>query len=160
MPPVPPIPLYLDWHFWSALIALLALVLDQIPPLRVLLRDARLDVEAFSTFALSHEFGNPRVQLHLIFTNVGGRDIRVRAIRFEIQRGEANAIIIPAAGYFQRPGDKDPVLLAPFRLKPNAEWAHIVNMLVRPDREDDKNIRAWSSTLREDIRRKRQLPEN
>src|SRR5258705_10783906 len=106
---MPPPPLYFDWHFWSAVIALLALILTQVPPLRVLLRRVRLDVESFPSFAVGHELGNPRAQMHVLLTNTGGRDVQVRRIWLEVSRGDADRFLIPALGYFQKPADPDTV---------------------------------------------------
>jgi len=38
-----PTPAYLDWKFWSAIVALLALVLSQLPPLHLWFRPRRLE---------------------------------------------------------------------------------------------------------------------
>ena len=56
--PTPP-PFYLDWTFWAAAMAFVAITLSQIPPIHLLLRPKRLDVEVNSRIRVSHMVGNP-----------------------------------------------------------------------------------------------------
>src|SRR5258708_103181 len=153
-------PFYENPQFWSATVAGAALAVSLGPYLYRWARPGRLDVDAFPTFALSHEFGNPLAQVHLILSNVGGRRFRVRSIQLLIRRKDAQPLTMQAGGYFPLPADKTPVLLAPFRIEPGGEWAHNVNFVTQPDREDEKNLRGWRSKIEQDIRRKRALPEN
>ena len=39
---------YLDWQFWAAAVAALALVLSQLPPIHLLVRRAKLGMELYS----------------------------------------------------------------------------------------------------------------
>lgn len=73
-------PFYLDWTFWTAVVALLALVLSQFPPLYVLFRPAQLEVEAFERIHVSHNLGEPNATLHLLITNSGGREVQIKSI--------------------------------------------------------------------------------
>jgi hypothetical protein len=60
-----------DPSFWIALGTILALVLSQLPPLRILLRRARLTVQPFRRMLLYHAVGNPNSALVLILENHG-----------------------------------------------------------------------------------------
>lgn len=154
------IPIYLDWKFWSAAIALLALVLSQLPPLHVLFRRARLEAEAYVHMHITHKVGNPNAQLHLILSNSGGREIRIRQIELQFKRGNEDSFSLPAKNYLQSPGDKEAVLLTSFKLKPGEEWAHIVNFLNFFSRQDEKTYRQLESNLRQDILAKRETLED
>ncbi len=134
-------PFYLDWKFWSAAVAFLALVLSQLSPLHILFRRAKLDAEAYSQMHITHKVGNPNAQLHLILSNAGGRDLRIRAFELQFKQGSEDMFVLPAKNYLQLPGDRDAVLLTPFKLKPGEEWAHIVNFLNFFSRQDDKQYR-------------------
>ena len=52
--PTPPSPLYLDWTFWAALLSLVAIILSQLPPVHLLVRPKRLEVEVHSRIRVSH----------------------------------------------------------------------------------------------------------
>lgn len=153
-------PFYQDWTFWAVVIATLALVLSQLPPIQMLLKVARLDVEPYSRVVISHKVGNPNVSLHFLITNVGGRDVRVKRIVLRLKRDGKDIANLPAQNYYQNPGDKTTVLFAGFLLKPKEDWAHTVNFLNFFSRLDDKKYRSAESNFRNDILQKRSLPEN
>jgi hypothetical protein len=150
------IPFYLDWKFWSAVVAFAALVLSQLPPLHILFRRAKLEAETYSHMHLTHKVGNPNAQLHMILNNTGGRELRIRQIELQFRRGNEDSFSLPAKNYLQAPGDKEAVLLASFKLKPGEEWAHIVNFLNFFSRQDEKLYRQLESNLRHDIVAKRE----
>lgn len=156
----PGVPLYLDWNFWTALAAVAALVLSQLPPLHLFFRRSRVDLEVHSRFHLSHKVGNPNVQLHVILTNLGGRRVRVREIAVTVSRDKKEIAQLPAQNYLQSPGDTTTVLFTSFTLKPMDEWGHIVNFLNFFNRPDEKRYRAAESALRTAITDLRKLPEN
>ena len=153
-------PFYLDWKFWAVVVSFLALVLSQLPPIHIMLRRAKLDVEAYSRIHFTHRVGNPNAQLHLIVSNVGGREIKIKSIALHFKRGNDDQVTLPAQNYLQEPGDKDTVLLTSFKLKPKDEWAHIANFLNFFSRTDEKTFRQLESNLKNDIFEKKELPEN
>ena len=120
-------PFYADWKFWSFIASGVAIVLSQLPPVRVLVRSAGLTVEAYSHMFVTHKYGNPNGQLHLIVLNSGGRKVRVTAINMFASPGTGKPFAMPASTYYQKQGDPATVLFTPFSLLPGEEWAHIVN---------------------------------
>jgi hypothetical protein len=63
-------------------VAALALLFSQLPPLRLLLRGPQLRVEVDSTLALSVHLGAPNAQVHIILSNNGGKALRIAGSRF------------------------------------------------------------------------------
>ena len=143
-------PFYTDMKFWALVVSLLALLLSQLPPVR-LWRRVRLTVEAFSHLFITHKFGNPNAQLHLIVINSGGRQVRVTGISLRVSTNTTEEFMIPAASYLQKQGDKEAILFTPFTLKPEDEWAHIINFYPMLSRADDKLVRNFVSIIRADI---------
>ena len=48
------IPLYLNWSFWAVVVAVIAVILSQIPPIKELIKKVTLDLEKnfpFSSFS-------------------------------------------------------------------------------------------------------------
>lgn len=154
------VPLYLDWSFWASVVAALAVVLSQLPPIHQLVRRAKLSLELYSRIHLTHKIGNPNVQLHVILTNVGGRSVRVKEITVNLRRDGKDVATLSAQGYLQESTDKNAVLFTGFSLKSKEEWAHIVNFFNHFSRTDEKRYRAAELALRTDIGEKRKLPEN
>jgi hypothetical protein len=152
--------LYMDWSFWAVVVAAIAVLLSQLPPIHLLVRRAKIDVEPYSRIHVTHKVGNPNVQLHLIVTNTGGRNVKLKNFTIAIKRDGKDIAILPAANYLQNPGDKTNVLFTSFSLKPKEEWAHLVNFLNYFPRADEKKYRSAEAQLRADIIEKRKLPEN
>jgi len=157
---MPSTPFYLDWQFWSALVAIIALILSQLPPVHVLLRRPRLRCETFSRMHLTHKVGNPNAQWHIIIENVGGKAVRVKSISLVFSKADGQSFELPAQNYLRKPDATENVLLTPFRLAVGDEWAHIVNFFSIFSREEDKAYRQLESAIRSDILAQRENPVN
>ena len=132
------IPLYLNWSLWAVVVAAIAVVLSQIPPIKELLKKAKLDLEVYSKISITHKVGNPNLQLHLILSNIGGRNVRVKDINVSISSDGNFLATLPAQNYLQKQNDQSTLLFTTFSLKPGQEWAHITNFLNFFNREDGK----------------------
>lgn len=147
-------PLYLDWQFWSAVVAVLALVLTQLPPVRLWFRPSRLEVEVHSRVQLTHKVGNPNLGMYVGIRNIGGREVRVRSITVALAR-DGNALgVYPIINFFETPSSTSAVLFVPFTLRPSEAWAHGANFLRLFDRNTEKFYRERESELRSNIRHK------
>lgn len=153
MTTVPPVPFYLDWTFWTALLALAAIILSQLPPLHLLLRPKRLDVEVHSRIGITHKVGNPNVNVVVSVRNTGGRELRVRALRLNVSLDGTPLFVLPVQNYFETHSSSSSVLFVPFSLKPGETWAHSVSFLNLFDRLTEKSFRENLSALGADIRR-------
>jgi hypothetical protein len=153
-------PIYLDWVFWSVFVAILALVLSQLPPLHVIFSKAHLSCEAFSRMLITHKIGNPNAQWHLIIENTGGRSIRIKEITLGFSKDGGIKFEIPAQAYLWTSSSPDSIMLTPFRLAPGEEWAHIINFFGLFSREDEKEYRRLESAIRLDIRQQKEQPAN
>ncbi|PKH86926.1 hypothetical protein [Colwellia sp. Bg11-28] len=145
-------PFYLDWSFWAVIVAFLAIFLSQIPPIRTLLKRAKLELELYSKVSISHKLGNPNLQLHLIINNIGGRRVRVKDINVSISRDSAPVVDFPAQTYLQNQNDQNTVLFTTFALEPKQEWAHITNFLNFFNRENEKEYQKIEGDLLSDFR--------
>lgn len=149
-----------DWTFWSAFVALAALILSQLPPVKTWFLGAKLDLELYSRIHLSHKVGNPNVQLHLILENAGGKRLRVKSIELDIERDGQKIDTLEAPNYLLDPQDKQTVLLTPFTLYPEEEWSHSVNFLNYFNREDEKKYRSAEKNLKDFMRSKNKEGNN
>lgn len=147
-------PFYLDWTFWAAALALVAIVLSQLPPLHLLLRPKRLDVEVHSRIGVTHMVGNPNASVVVSIRNTGGRELRVRSLSLDVLRDGKPLGVLPAQNYFETPSSQSSVLFVPLSLKPGETWAHSVLFLNFFDRLTEKQFRENVSALKSDIRDK------
>ncbi|MBA6263907.1 hypothetical protein [Colwellia sp. Bg11-12] len=146
----------MDWKFWSFLVAFFALILSQLPPIRLWFKKAKLDLELYSRVHLTHKVGNPNVQIHLILRNVGGRNIRIKEISIDIERDGKFLDTLTAQDYLPDPLNNQSVLLTNFSLSPNDEWSNRVNLLNYFNREEERSFKSSEKALREEIIRLRE----
>lgn len=143
-----------DWQFWTAVFALTAIVLSQLPPVSLWFRSRRLDVEVHSRVQITHKVGNPNVAIYLSVANVGGRTLRVGRIEIAIQQNGRLIAELPAQSYFEAQNPKSSLLLVPFTLKPGETWGHITNFFNPFDRPTEKLYREAEANLSARIRDK------
>jgi len=148
------IPFYLNWTFWAVVVALIAVILSQIPPIKELMKKAKLDLEVYSKISITHKVGNPNLQLHLILTNIGGRNIRIKDISVSISRDEVKLTSLPAQNYLQSQNDQSTLLFTTFSLAPTQQWPHITNFLNFFNREDEKEYQKIEGAMTADYREK------
>lgn len=150
------IPFYTDMKFWSLIISILALVLSQWKFFFNALRRARLSVELYSQIFITHKYGNPNLQLHMILSNSGGRKVRIKGITAKLTPSTREKFSINATTY-QKQGDPAQLLVAPFSLNPGEEWSHLVTFWNHLPRHIDKRIKDVRVILRQQINTKREL---
>lgn len=146
------IPLYMDWKFWAVVISFAALVLSQLPPVHIMLKRAKLELELYSKISITHKLGNPNLQLHLILNNIGGRRVRIKDIKVSISKDGKHLMELPAQNYLQNQNDQNTVLFTTFSLNPSDEWAHITNFLNFFSRDDEKEYQEIEGSLLADFR--------
>lgn len=135
-------------------VSLVAVVLSQLPPIHLLIRPRRLEVEVHSRVQLTHRVGNPNMGLVVGITNSGGRNLKVRSMRLAVTRDGQALVDLPAQAYYETPSSASSVLLVPFDLKPGESWAHAVTFLNSFDRQTEKLYRESYSRLKADLRKK------
>ncbi|MCD4812018.1 hypothetical protein K8R14_05500 [bacterium] len=151
------VPLYLNWSFWAVIVAFIAVILSQIPPIKNLIKKPKLDIEAYSKILISHKIGNPNLQLHLMLTNSGGRNVRIKDIYVHLTRDGGQLITLPAQNYLQNQNDQSSLLFTTFSLSSNQEWAHITNFLNFFDRVDGKKYQKIEGEMLADYREQAKL---
>jgi len=145
------VPFYFDWTFWAAIVAFIAIILSQIPPISVLLRKAKLDFELYSKISLLHKVGNPNLQLHFLITNSGGRKLKINKIEITIERDGKTINSIPAQTFFQAPTDTASILFTKFTLVPDQEWNHSINFYNDFSREDEKKFNKFTKDIKTNL---------
>lgn len=141
-------PIYLDWKFWSAIFSLIAIILSQIPPLYLLFRAKRLDVDVYGKIHLFHAVGNPSANLVVSLHNTGGKALRISSLELNLTRDGKQLTSLSGLNYFENPSSNSTILFIPFILKPNEIWTHSVLFYNESDRETEKFFREHESKLR------------
>lgn len=151
---LPTNPFYLDWTFWAAVLSLVAIVLSQIPPIYLLLRPKKLEVEMHSRIRINHMVGNANAGVVIGVRNTGGRNLRIKKLILSIARDGKPILQLPGLNYFETPTSQAQVLFVPFTMKPGESWTHSVSFFNEFDRQTEKLFRESASALTGDIRKK------
>ncbi len=158
---MPSVPFYENWTFWTAFAAVLALILSQLPPLRELLKGARLDMDVYSRIPITHRDGNPNIQVHLVLKNIGGKSIKIKSAIITLVREGKEVASLPAQNFLKNPNNPDSMIpFVSFNLRPKDDWAYLINFLNYFSRENEKKYRAAESAIKERIYQIKNLPEN
>jgi hypothetical protein len=147
-------PLYLNWSFWAVIVAAIAVILSQLPPVLLWFKKAKIEIELYSKISITHLVGNPNLQLHLIINNIGGRKIRIKNITATIERDGNQVATLPAQNYLQNQNSQNTLLFIAFSLKPTEEWAHIINLLNFFNRDDENEYRRLQAGMQSNVREK------
>jgi hypothetical protein len=147
-------PLLLDWSFWAAFVAALALILSQLPPLKILIRPTRLRVEPYDRLVVTHWLGNPNINLYLALTNTGGRQVRVLALKLTMQPEGGSEFVMPGQSFAAPASPQASFLLTRFTLTPDETWGNLVTFYTSLDTTDERTSKQLVKDLRMDINQK------
>jgi uncharacterized protein YjhX (UPF0386 family) len=148
-------PLYLNWEFWTALVAAAALFLSQIPPIYQLVQRAKLRMEVIPRAWISHYVGNPSINLSIVLSNTGGRDVKVRRILLSLQRDGVPLLTLPAQAYSPEGDPAKQLLFAGLKIRPGEDRSHGVVFYPDYTRETERKIKDCTMALMKDLNDKR-----
>jgi hypothetical protein len=144
-------PFYLDWTFWAATIAVLALILLQLPPVRVLFRRTAVSLRPYDRLNVTHWLGNPNVNLHIQLMNTGGRTVKVSALALELTRDDGVIVTLPAQTFSRADGTAGSLLFTRLTLELDKEWANFVTFFSQFTVPDERLSKRLTRDLRLDI---------
>lgn len=126
-------------------------MLSQLPPVHLLIRPKRLEVEVHSRVRVNHMVGNPNASIVLSIRNTGGRTLRVGSLVLQLSRDGKALVSLPGLSYFETPTSQTAVLFVPFTLQPGDTWSHSVCFFNEFDRQTEKLYRQSASALTVDV---------
>jgi len=148
------VPFYTNWTFWAVVIATLALILSQLPPLSLLFRKKKIEVEAHSLLTISHKVGNPNIRWTLNFRNVGGVTTRVKKISCNLIRNNELVSTLNAHNYYN-PSDDKQIIFSGFTLRPDEEINYDFLFFKMFDRFENRRYKELEAALQADLSSKR-----
>jgi hypothetical protein len=151
LPTLAQTPFYLDWTFWAFLASAVAILLSQLPPIRLWFSKGKLISEAGNKVWVTHMLGYTNVQVYLNLRNVGGRTVRLRGIAFELSLHGRPVAAIAAQNYIANELNPKPVVFTPFNLRPGDEWGYRVNAFVSLVAKEDKVLGRLRRALKRNI---------
>lgn len=151
-----PAPLYLDWGFWSMIVALAALLLSQLPPIRELLRKPRLHISLPDTVALTNDYAKLIVEFFLDVENDGGKTAAVTRVRCLLVDPADRILDLQARTYLFRNAPPNPLggfpeaRLGTILLNPGKNWSeHVRCFALNLQHEEADLQKLFADALRE-----------
>lgn len=135
-----------DPAVWTAIVAVLALILSQLPPVRELIKGVKVKITVPELVMLYHFMGNIQTNLFLDIHNVGGRTICIAKIECGIKNSSGSWWKLPAQTYYSREppsqhGQPPPeLLMGLISLKSGERWSETVRC-----------FRLWTETEEEKV---------
>lgn len=145
---------YLNWEFWSAVVAFLALLLSQLPPIHTWIRRGRIESEIYGRIGITHKVGNANVNLIVSIRNVGAKVVRVDAMEVRIYRDGVLRATLPCKTYYEEASSANSVVFVPLVLAPGERWLHGAVFFADFDRNLDRSFRQDESALRTNLQEK------
>ncbi|WP_312681028.1 hypothetical protein [Stenotrophomonas chelatiphaga] len=132
---------------WSALLACAAIILSQLPPVRLWFKKPGLSLMVRNQAALRASANGPMIQLFLRVENIGTTKVRVDRVSLAVRRDRLPLMEVDAQGYFETLGSTNPVVFHPFFVAPEDAWTHTLNFFASLSREDERAYRREKSAL-------------
>lgn len=136
------------------MIAVVALVLSQLPPVRDLLKPRQLRIVIPDNLTLQHYMGNIQILSLLSLHNTGGRRITIQKVWCTIRAEEGGQWRLPAQTYVVQPasGQTSPELFMGWvSLKPGEHWSETVRFFKVWSIQEEEEATAISARIRSDI---------
>lgn len=141
---------YQDWKFWSFAVSFTALIISIAPHAKRLAK-AKLVGDVYRHLVVTHKVGNPNAQLFVMLTNSGGKRLRIKNMRLQVKRGDVH-FTLNGMSYFHQSGDKESLLLTPFRLSSGeGDWGHIVVFYSAMSPQELRAFKTLQGEMRADI---------
>jgi len=150
--------IWTDWKFWSALIALVALIKTELPPINRLFKRRKFDLTIHDRIAITHTLGNPNVNMLISFRNTCDLSIVIKSIVISFNRGNEHNFSLSAREYFPSMMDEKKAIFTHVNLRPGEEWSHVVSFYDVFSRNDEDRYRQICNAIQDNIGAKRRAP--
>lgn len=146
-----------DSGTWAVIIAAIAVILSQLPPIRDLLRGTEISISITDQLNLWHFLGNIQVYSLIDIDNKGSRRVSITKIECLLQDDYEKVWTLPAQVYISReppsqPGGGRPeYLLGWISLKPQESWSETVRFYQHWTETEEEETSEIISIIREDI---------
>lgn len=148
---------YLDWQFWAAVAAFLAIILSQLPPIRLWFKRGKLEINKSPRILVHHNVGTPNINMFLSIENIGGSVIRIGSIKLKLSRDGTELPLMTGSEYYDKPDSQRPTMFTAFDIKPEQTWEHTVNFHEIWNRAQQQKHRLQCSKMREVITEKQRV---
>ncbi len=144
-------PFYLNWTFWSFVVASTALILSQLPKVNVWFKGKKINLDVHNRVTVNHWLGIPSISLYLGITNKGRAKIKIKKIELKISKEGQNIANLTCSSFFDTVVSQSPNLFFPFELLSEESWDHSCWFTANVDRNTEQKCRGLISSLDMDV---------
>lgn len=149
--PNPEIAFYADPKLW---IAVIAVVLSQVPPIHKILRKGRLELDVHKMAYVYHWIGNTNLQFYLTISNVGGKSVTVKGIKAELIFESGQPTIVKAQDYIKNNESNNQTFLTKFKIASGEEWTHLTRFFNVFTKAEEKESKSFIKKAKDEITEK------
>ncbi|WP_145521964.1 hypothetical protein [Yersinia ruckeri] len=143
------------WTAVSAIVASLALLLSQIPPIRTFIGRRKPILTTTPAISITHYLGAPNIQLFLNIENDSPRSLKIKNISMQVTRLGTTNKTLPAFTIFEKPDSHIQTVFAPFTIKPESNWAKNVTFYAPFEGSVEQKLKSMQYKIRNSINNKR-----
>ncbi|WP_141699061.1 hypothetical protein [Candidatus Thiosymbion oneisti] len=121
--------------FWTSVIAFIALVLSQFPPVTKLFPSWGAEIEIAARMALDNKFGIVSYSVYFNIKNVGNRPIKVEEVVLSVKRPDGSRKEYEAKDYRERESSSVIYPIVSLNIEEGDQWSE--NVLFGPDTPPD-----------------------
>ncbi len=141
---------------WGTVVAAIAVVLSQIPPLKVYFQRAHLKLSFPDRFTVLHHLGNPQIMMLVTLENVCARKVTVTKMEGLLLPPTGPAVVLPGQQYISRQlpgaGQLPPeLLLVGISLKPDESWGENVRFFASFSEDEEDYVNRIIGGMKKDI---------
>jgi len=149
-------PFYKNPNFLSVIVAFIAILLSQLPPVLDMTKGERIELILFERIKLFHFFGNTQLTIPIEIHNIGGWPVNIARMQIYILGPENLRLDLPGSAYFEKsmpnPGQRSMKLpLGWISLKPDESWMEMVSAMKPFNQKKEEKMIDLVSKVREDL---------
>lgn len=148
---------FLSSQACSTMVAFLALVLSQLPPLQVIFKGTKIKIVGSDQVSISHFLGGIHLVFFLNIYNTGGRSTSISKIDCVIKSDDGLLLHLPAQRYYSRQPSNQTnhqvleYFMGLIPLKPEETWSETVHCFSLWTQEEEKQVNDIILKTRSDI---------
>lgn len=145
---------YLNWTFWSFVVAFTALVLSQLPKVNLWFKRKKIAFEMHDRITVNHWLGMPSISIFLGISNKGRSTLKIKKIELKIFREKANVANLESTSFFETSTSQVANLFFSFDLPSESTWNHSCWFSNSLDRNKEQKVRSIISEIDKNIAEK------
>jgi hypothetical protein len=156
--------IFSDPTTWTAIIAVLALVLSQVPPIRELIKGTKITISVPEMVSLWHFLGNISLSFQIDIANSGGRSVSIKKIETILIDSDNKVWYLPAQTYISRQapiqanGITNDYSITRLSLKPTENWNEAIRCYRLWNESEEEEVNKITTSIVDSI--SSQLPSD